>query len=238
MEVHKHPHNVTHPKKWSEYLLEFLMIFLAVTLGFIAENIHEHSVEIKATKGHLRTFQGELLQHKNVIRLYDSIYSASALFQDSMVRLFHEKRENENLTTTGRLFARCKRLISVPLSIGAYEQIVNSGGLKNIHDQTLKDSMSSYVSSITRLEGYNIFINNVIASIIPQLNYLEDFHDFKADGEIPKLDPYPTLSDRDRRFIIAHYRFAYIQCLSNTKNLRSLENSNGRMLKLVENQID
>jgi hypothetical protein len=45
MEVHKHPHHVMHKKKWSEYLLEFIMLFLAVFLGFIAENIREHSVE-------------------------------------------------------------------------------------------------------------------------------------------------------------------------------------------------
>jgi hypothetical protein len=41
MEVHKHPHHVTHKKKWGEYLLEFLMLFLAVTLGFFAENYRE-----------------------------------------------------------------------------------------------------------------------------------------------------------------------------------------------------
>lgn len=45
MEVHKHPHHVTQEKKWPEYLLEFLMIFFAVTMGFIAENIREESVE-------------------------------------------------------------------------------------------------------------------------------------------------------------------------------------------------
>jgi len=39
MEVHKHPHNVTHKKKWGEYFLEFLMLFLAVFLGFVAENM-------------------------------------------------------------------------------------------------------------------------------------------------------------------------------------------------------
>ena len=38
MEVHKHPHHVTHKKKWAEYLLEFFMLFLAVFLGFLAEN--------------------------------------------------------------------------------------------------------------------------------------------------------------------------------------------------------
>ena len=45
MEVHKHPHNVMHKKKWGEYLLEFLMIFFAVFLGFLAENMREHKVE-------------------------------------------------------------------------------------------------------------------------------------------------------------------------------------------------
>src|SRR5438045_883094 len=43
MEVHKHPHHVTHKKRWGEYFLEFLMIFLAVFLGFVAENIREKS---------------------------------------------------------------------------------------------------------------------------------------------------------------------------------------------------
>ena len=41
MEVH-HPHHPTHKKKWSEYLLEFFMLFLAVFLGFLAENFREH----------------------------------------------------------------------------------------------------------------------------------------------------------------------------------------------------
>src|SRR6476646_2014567 len=55
MEVHKHPHHVTHKKKWSEYLLEFLMIFLAVFLGFIAENIREHIVEKDRAKQYARS---------------------------------------------------------------------------------------------------------------------------------------------------------------------------------------
>ena len=45
MEVQKHPHHVTHKKKWTEYLLEFFMLFLAVFLGFVAENISEGVVE-------------------------------------------------------------------------------------------------------------------------------------------------------------------------------------------------
>ena len=41
MEVHHHPDLHHRKKKFKEYLLEFVMIFLAVTMGFIAENVRE-----------------------------------------------------------------------------------------------------------------------------------------------------------------------------------------------------
>ena len=47
MEVHHHPN--VEKKNFKEYFLEFLMIFLAVTLGFFAENIRENSLHAKAT---------------------------------------------------------------------------------------------------------------------------------------------------------------------------------------------
>ncbi len=60
MEVQKHPHHVTHKKKWGEYLLEFVMLFLAVFLGFIAENIREHSVEQNREKEYIRSMIEDL----------------------------------------------------------------------------------------------------------------------------------------------------------------------------------
>ena len=49
MEVH-HPHHPTHKKKWSEYIIEFVMLFTAVTLGFFAENIIEGIAENQKKK--------------------------------------------------------------------------------------------------------------------------------------------------------------------------------------------
>ena len=43
MEVHHHAH--TARKKWTHYFWEFLMLFLAVTLGFFVENQREHYIE-------------------------------------------------------------------------------------------------------------------------------------------------------------------------------------------------
>ncbi|MFI5162956.1 MAG: hypothetical protein ACHQHN_16865 [Sphingobacteriales bacterium] len=42
MDVHHHPQLEHKPKPWKEYLLEGLMIFLAVTMGFFAESLREH----------------------------------------------------------------------------------------------------------------------------------------------------------------------------------------------------
>ena len=39
MEVHHHPDVHHKARRFKEYFLEFLMIFLAVTMGFFAENI-------------------------------------------------------------------------------------------------------------------------------------------------------------------------------------------------------
>ena len=48
MEVHAHTH--TQRKKWTHYLWEFLMLFLAITLGFFVENQREHYTEHKRAK--------------------------------------------------------------------------------------------------------------------------------------------------------------------------------------------
>jgi hypothetical protein len=48
MEVHQHTH--TPRKKWTHYFWEFLMLFLAVFCGFLAENQREHMIENKRAK--------------------------------------------------------------------------------------------------------------------------------------------------------------------------------------------
>jgi hypothetical protein len=57
MEVHHHSH---HPKKWKEYITEFLMLFLAVSLGFMAENIREHQIEKHREISYLKNVHEDL----------------------------------------------------------------------------------------------------------------------------------------------------------------------------------
>lgn len=69
MEVH-HPHHPSHNKNWKEYFLEFFMLFIAVTLGFFAENLREGISEKKKVKELIEVvgedLKGDLVQLENL----------------------------------------------------------------------------------------------------------------------------------------------------------------------------
>ena len=74
MEVH-HPHHPTHKKKWSEYIIEFVMLFTAVTLGFFAENIREGIAEkhkkdelLTAVIRNFKTDKEEIERHRVMVK--------------------------------------------------------------------------------------------------------------------------------------------------------------------------
>lgn len=60
MEVHHHPQLEHKPKPWKEYLLEGLMIFLAVMLGFFAENFREYISESHRETEYAKELYAEL----------------------------------------------------------------------------------------------------------------------------------------------------------------------------------
>ncbi len=69
MEVHHHPH--VEKKGFKEYVLELLMIFLAVTLGFFAESLREHLADKKKEKQIIFALKRDL--EKDMVRLHHLI---------------------------------------------------------------------------------------------------------------------------------------------------------------------
>ncbi len=76
MEVHHHPH--VEKKSFKEYLLEGLMIFLAVSMGFIAENIRERITE-------------KAIAHEMAENFYQELVSDSSKL--SKIQSFRKKKE-------------------------------------------------------------------------------------------------------------------------------------------------
>ena len=76
MEVHHHPQ--VEKKGIKEYFLEFLMIFLAVTLGFFAENIREHFSDRSKEQEYVVSLKEDLVsdttQLHRLLPVSDTIY--------------------------------------------------------------------------------------------------------------------------------------------------------------------
>ena len=97
MEVHKHPHHVTHKKKWGEYFLEFLMLFLAVFLGFLAENIREHQVEKEKEKQYIESLVEDLKTDQQSIKKSCSHFDRGD-FDDGYIDIPVKPRRRNNCT--------------------------------------------------------------------------------------------------------------------------------------------
>jgi hypothetical protein len=225
-------------KKVQIYFLEFIMTTLAIILGFFAENVRESSIDKKVTNQYLETFQQELRNNQIVFNNYDSIFNNIMPAEDSIVNIFYQRKENKNLYTIGRLLAKTRRFITPPISISAYQQMVNSGGLKNILNLALKDSMAVYSELIQQIENYNAYIFDLRSANSPQIGMLEDFHDFAGPDHIPSVDAYPALTERERRFIIYYYRTLFLRSLSDKNLLQRLMLTNDHLLSMVDQEIE
>ena len=166
MEVRKHPHHVTHKKKWGEYLLEFFMLFLAVFLGFIAENVREHQVEREREK--------EL-----AVSFYNELKSDSAAFQ---IAIGNRERKDAAFNYLKRYFADsnvavCSKTFSVnffyafaTFSPSIFEpndailtQLKNSGSLRYFKSQELQEltgKISVAISNLRKRNDMELTFNN------------------------------------------------------------------------------
>src|ERR1700741_2867538 len=105
MEVHHHPH--VEKKNFKEYLLEGLMIFLAVSMGFIAENIRESITAREKEKQYMESMIQDLKEDtikintgikRNVNRVagLDSLlnYLKNIPYTDSVLNKIYELRKH------------------------------------------------------------------------------------------------------------------------------------------------
>ena len=146
MEVHKHPHHVTHKKKWSEYLLEFFMIFFAVTLGFYAENIRERVADSDRVKEYMHSMIEDLKKDTaNCRRVIDQ----NALIVHGLDTLItHISNPVRDQLNTDFIYAYCIKYRyenpEVHFSERTMSQLKNNGGLRLIKQSEISDALADY----------------------------------------------------------------------------------------------
>src|ERR1700685_3716080 len=84
MEVHHHPN--VEKKNFKEYFLEFLMIFLAVTMGFFAESYREHIVEHDREKRYMENLYHDLIKDSASIQIELRLRKLEILSCSSLIK--------------------------------------------------------------------------------------------------------------------------------------------------------
>jgi hypothetical protein len=143
MEVHAHTH--PHGKKtWKQYFWEFLMLFLAVFCGFLAENIREKSVERHREKQFIQSYIEDLRTDTAAINRNILFRKQKGEQMDSLMFLLSSQKikgYERDLYYLGRMLVRSSRLQTAD---GTITQLKSSGSLRLIRNEQAADSMMAY----------------------------------------------------------------------------------------------
>ncbi|HSZ85123.1 MAG TPA: hypothetical protein VK787_03785 [Puia sp.] len=164
MEVHHHPQ--VEKKKIKEYFLEFLMIFLAVTMGFFAENVRENisnneranSLAEQLIKG----LQADTANLNNVIA-YENVQQEriDTLFIDLQTPVIHaDTKQIQQL-----VFHLFSLKLFVP-NIGAISAIEKDLNLKRISKSQLPEKIAAYGHGESITKSNEEIVDKMIGDII------------------------------------------------------------------------
>lgn len=151
MEVH-HPHHVTHSKKWKEYFIEFLMLFLAVTLGFFVENYREHYVEKKREEQFILDIRRDIVFDSMQLSKLDQQHKSRRQYYDSLLVIYNSGNWKEQIP----LLLKYNSVLSGKLTWEprqeTYKQLISTGSLRFFSDHKFVEELKEYEIQISKLE--------------------------------------------------------------------------------------
>lgn len=155
MEVHHHSH--TARKKWTHYFWEFIMLFLAVTLGFFVENQREHYIEHQRAKVYAANLCEEL--KKDTANLNPIIEQNKTVFGKLDTFCLYSNEKTKRTVTSGMLYYYSSFVTWINFFTSAnttVEQLKGSGNLR-IMGNEVAQKISEYGKRLEDLKNeYNL----------------------------------------------------------------------------------
>jgi hypothetical protein len=154
MEVHHHSGGHAGPKKFKDYFLECLMIFIAVTMGFIAENVREYITD----KNHVEELAGQLKEDlmndtANVQKLIE-FEMVQVKRADSLYALLMQPPSQIDFKKLQDMIVSCDRLELYYPSTGAISTIKRELHLKKFVRTKIALHIDNYEKMATTLQTF------------------------------------------------------------------------------------
>ena len=235
MEVHHHTH--TPRQKWTHYIWEFLMLFLAVFCGFLAENQREHFVETRREKQFIISLMKDmqmdtswlnsvtLSKTRRILNLDSGLFSLTNVESDELpANIYLNLRRSTN------------NLFFYPHN-GTITQLRNSGGMRLIRDRKTVELIELYNRQLSRQESRQDLTKDYLRDFILLLNKLVSGKDVL---QIIYDSTFNELSDSNRGVKINRiYRDEFIhECINIRKQIEGDIDANnfmkGSAIELME----
>ncbi len=244
MEVHHHPH--VEKKSFKEYLLEGLMIFLAVSMGFIAENVRERISDSAKENEYMASLKEDLKNDIISIKATMEFKQTGLKRSDTLMSILRAGNTN---TQTAELYYLARSL-SIRnyfyTNDGTIQQLKNAGGFRMIRKRNVIDSLQKYISSIGSLYSLQDMEEAVITDYRKPLGKIFDaqvfnsMYDSTRPGLVIKKPGYnPTLLSADK-FDLNEFamKVVYIKGvrLAEMGNYESIAKRAARIIALIEKE--
>jgi hypothetical protein len=255
MEVH-HPHHPTHKKKWSEYIIEFVMLFAAVTLGFLAENLREHQImnhRVEQNKiAILKDLQADSADISRVIAVEDSCITRYNRINNYLYLAKTNKINRlqliDSIKNTSQFIAYSTTLY---MNNSSFKNMQSSGLLSYVEEGELKNALANYYEvDFKAIEAANEFFdqvgivfNNYFPIGLGKL--IREYQQFSNEYEINDGNSYQTFmmslnktkndisSDEFIFEVQKYYNFLFIYRTS----LLKTKKSNEKILNLLRSEM-
>ncbi len=149
MEVHAHSSPApggahTERKKWTHYFWEFLMLFLAVFCGFMAENFREHQVEHQREKQFMKSMLEDLRADSLKLTQMMEFFETVKIKYDSVSNLLSHHADKRRLLRAYRIIAELDDIVNFNYTNRTVSQLKNAGGFRIIRKQDVARDIVDY----------------------------------------------------------------------------------------------
>jgi hypothetical protein len=174
MEVHHHTHHAHDKRNWKSYFWEFLMLFLAVTLGFFVENQREHYIEHVRAEEFSKSLIQDLQNDRAAIQVQKKSASMYIAIADSLLYLSQARLEGPASSQFSFYTRFMYWTAPIVWNRATFEQIKNSGSLRYFKDQQLLEKLMKYDALINNIEmeAYNRQVRGNL--LVKQINQIID----------------------------------------------------------------
>ena len=229
MEVHHHPK--VEKKNIKEYLLEGLMIFLAVTLGFFAETIRERISENNASKDYAQSIIEDLKKDTALLNFDMNELNFVNSRLDTFIDMIHTKNIDQLPGGTWYYYGRFgTRTTEFQTEDATMEQLKSSGALRYFGNYAIINALAQYDQSTRALENFLNYGLTWQSNAVGLRNKIFDAYYFSPvmDLQISKqvVDSFMhqnmPLLDNSRNMMVEYANYCQLKSFNN-KYILSLE---------------